>query len=486
MVWLPIVVVVVLLLLGLWAFVLAPPEAGESAERARQQAQAAGLAKRLAEAYDEGQPLVLALGAAPAPTALEWVRAGAPLEAARPVEVRGGQDLLDLLVAATGEELPRHTVRDADADAHRAPTFAAAQHPLAGRVDVIDAADLKERVLPQLRRWAGEGRAELAASLVEFGASDLEAEPDAAAVSAVEGVIERGAAPEGDDDAAHQAAALVRPLLEAAEAAAGAGASLALLWLPDPAAAPTALRGIAPGAAPAAPDAPPADLEPERVEATLRALGGELEARSIRASRDPDGGFTLEGAPVRVRAWPYVLEPTRAAVALEVEANLEGERRTFRLGFAAQAPSTEHALRLAVGAGVGAALPPLLDACAAPRPDVVRWSPAARGGDAPTSYEVHLGPVSLSGRPAPEQLEALLPRHPFLALRDALGPHLARRTHLVDLRAARTAGGPVEAEVRLDGAPWAEGPALLAALPWPGDAAHVGLRAIVVLRAARL
>ncbi len=484
--WLLIVFVVLALLAGLWAFVLAPPESAESAARARQQAQATSLAKRLGEAYDEAQPLVLVLGAAPAPNVLEWVRAGAALESPRTLAVRGGQDLLELLVAATGEELPRETVRDGDADAHRTPSFAARQHPLAGRIDAFEAAPLDERLLPLLRRWVGDGRAELASSLVEFGSSDIEAEPDAAAVAAVEALIERGAAPAGDDDdPTHQAATLVRPLLEAAEAARAAGHSLALLWLPAAEAIPVALEAIAPEPAPPTPEAPPTDLEPARVEEALRALGAELAARALRAGRDPDGGFTLEGAPLRVRAWPYLVESTRAAVALEVEANLEGERRTFRHGMAAQAPSAEHALRQAISAGVGVVLPPLLDACAAPREDVVRWSPPARSGDAPTAYEVHLGPLSLQGRAAPEQLDRLLQRHPFLALRDALGPQLARRLHVVDLRAARTAGGPVEAEVRLDGAPWPEGAAALSALTWPDDAPHVGVRAVTVLRAAR-
>lgn len=484
MIWLPIALVVALLLLGLWAFVLAPPEAGESAERARRQAQAASLARRLAEAYDDARPLALVAGAAPAPGAREWVQAGAPLEGARAVAARAGQDLLDLLAAATGDEVPRATVRGADADAHRAPTFAEAQHPLAGRVDVIEAAALRERVVPLLRRWAAEGREELARALVEFAASDLEAEPDPTAVSEIAGLIERGAC--DDDDAARQAAALVRPLLEAAEAAAAGGASLALLWLPEAGMATTALRTIAPASPRPVPEAPPADLDAARIDEALRALGAELEARGLRAGRDPDGAFTLEGTPLRVRVWPYAVEDGRVDLALEVEASIEGERRTFRLGFAACAPTVERAQALATSAGAGLLLPPLLDACAPPRADVLRWSPPGRTGDVPVAYELHLGPVSLQGHAAPEQLERLLARHPLLALRDALAPALERRVHLVDLRGARTAGGAVEADVRLDGAPWAEGARLLGALPWPDDAPHVAVRAVAVLRAARL
>lgn len=485
MIWVPIVVVVVLLLLGLWAFVLAPP--GESAELTRRQAHAAQAARRLAEAYDEALPLTLVMGSAPAPDVLAWTRAGAPLEAPRDVVVRAGQDLLDLLVAASGEHLPCETARDADAEAQRGPTFAATQHPLAGRVDLFELEELRTAVLPLLRRWAGEGGAALAEALVEFGASDLEADVDPAAVSAVEAALAAGTT--SSDEATHQAAALVRPLLEGAEAALAAGASLALLWLPDAGAAPLALRTIAPAPPPPPPEAPPTDLDPALTEAARLALGAELEARGIRAGADPDGAFTLEGTPLRVRAWPYARETRggeRVAAALEVEVNLEGERRTFRLGFVGDAPAAEQAQRLALSAGTGLALTPLLDAAAPPREDVVRWSPTGAAGDAPAAYEVHLGPISLEGRPTPEHLEGLLERHPFRAVRDALGPQLARRLHLLDLRAARSAGGPVQGEVRLDGQPWAEGLPLLAALPWPEDTPHLGLRAVVVLRAARL
>lgn len=460
--WLPIVVVGALLLLGLWALIYtAPGTGGESEERARRQALAAAASRRLAEAYDPERPLVLVVGRAPAADLRAWVQGGARVEDPRALPVAGGQDLLDVLSAATGEELPRVTARDADVDAHKAPTFDEVQHPLAGRIDLVEAAPLADALRPLLRRWQGDGRADLEGALAEF----LEGGDDAAAT-------------------AKEALDLVAALLQAAEAA-PPGTSLALAWLPAPEHLDLALATLAPPPPAPPPDAPPADLDPTLVEATLGALAAELEARGVRAGRDPDGGFTIEGAPLRARAWPYARDGQRVAVALEVEANLEGERRTFRLGFTAAAPTPERALRLALGPAVGLVLPPLLDAAAPPREDVLRWSPPA-GGDAPTSYEVHPGPIAVAGRAAPEELEALLGRHPFQAVKDALGPHLGRRLHLLDLHAHRRAGEAVAGRVRLDDADWQDGLAPLAALPWPDDAPHLGVRTVVVLRAARL
>ncbi|MCO5167607.1 MAG: DUF6348 family protein [Planctomycetes bacterium] len=462
MTWVPIVLVLLLLVLLVWVVASAGSGGGgESAERARRQALAAEAARRLAAAYDPDRPLVLVVGQAPAADLRAWVQGGPRVDAPRALPVACGQDLLDVLAAATGEELPRVGARDADVDAHKAPTFDEVQHPLAGRVDLVEAGPLRAALLPLLRRWQGEGKAELEAALAEF----LEGGDDA-------------------DATAREALELVAALGEAAESA-PAETSLALAFLPSPEHLDLALATISPPPAAPPPAAPPPDLEAAMVEATLAALAAELEARGARAGRDPDGGFTIEGAPLRVRAWPYARDGQRVSVAFEVEANLEGERRTFRLGFAATAPTPERALRLALGPAVGLVLPPLLDAAAAPREDVVRWSPPA-GGDAPTAYEVHPGPVAVAGRAAPEDLEALLARHPFQALKDTLGPHLGRRLHLLDVHAYRRAGDPVAGRVRLDDVDWPEGLAPLAALPWPDDAPHLGVRTVVVIRAARL
>lgn len=479
--WLPIVIVVLLLLLGLWAFVAAAPETSESAGRARQQAQHAAAARRLAEAYDEGAPLVLVLARAPAPTLMEWARAGAPLEAPRAIEVHTGQDLLDLLIAATGEDLPRATAREADADAHRAAVFAARQHPIVGRLDLLDHAALKAITLPALERWQGAGKHELAEALLEFeGGSELDA-------ARVELALDSGLSTK-DAPATLEAAALVRPLLEAARDAVAAGASLVLAWVPAAELVDVALATIAPPVPAPPPDAPPEELG-ALTEGVLAALGSELEARGVRATRDPDGGRSIEGAPLRVRAWPYAQGARGTAltvsVAIEVEATLEGERSIFRAGFTAVAPTIEHATRLAVSSGVAVTVPPFIEAAAAPDPDVPTWSPPARG-DRPATYEVHAGRPRVDGRPSPELLEALTDRPAFMLVRDALGARVARRVHVLDLRAGRRAG-VFDGECRLDGAPWSDWPAdAFASLPWPDDAPLVGLRAVIVLRAARL
>lgn len=480
MVWLPVVIVVLLLLVGLWAFVAAAPESSESAGRARQHAQNAAAAKRLAEAYDEGAPLVLVLARAPSPTLLEWARASAPLDAPRAIDVHSGQDLLDLLVAATGEDLPRATAREADADAHRAATFAARQHPIAGRVDLLEHAALKAVTLPALERWLGAGRRELAEALLEFeGASELD-------LAKVELALESGLSTK-DAPATLEAAALVRPLLEAARDAVAAGASLALVWVPAAEQVDVARAAVASPPPAPPPDAPPSDLV-ELTDRVLAVLGEELEARGVRAARDPDGGRSIEGAPLRVRAWPYAQEARGQAhavsIAIELEATLERERGTYRFGFTAVAPTIEHATRLAVSSGVAVAVPPFVEACAAPDEDVPLWSPPLRS-DRPAAYEVHAGRLRLDGRPSPELLEALTDRPVFMLLRDAFEARAARRVHVLDLRAGRRAG-VFDGECRLDGAPWTDWPAeAFAALPWPDDAPLVGVRAVIVLRAAR-
>lgn len=188
-----------------------------------------------------------------------------------------------------------------------------------------------------------------------------------------------------------------------------------------------------------------------------------------------------------MRAWPYAQSTTGGAstvsVAVEVEATLEGERSTSRFGFTAIAPTIDHAARLALMSGVAVAITPFVEA-AGPPGEAPTWEPPARA-DAPTSYEVHTGPIRLDGRPSPELLEALTDRSPFMLLRDALASRVARRVHVLDLRAGRRAGG-FDGECRLDGAPWSDWPKdAFAALPWTDDAPLAGLRVVIVLRAAR-
>lgn len=465
MTWAPIVFLAVVMLLALWAFASAGPDAAESAERARLAARAAKRDERLAELFVEDAPLVLILG--------RWT--GTALEEPRTLEVTTRQDVLEQLVAATGEELERVPLRDADVAARRLPTFGRTQHPLAGRIDVIEK-DAVARALALVRRWSGEGKADLAEALVEF-----EGGLDVARVTAA---IESGTA--GPEPApALEAAALVKPLREALEGA--KGGAVALVWLPAAEHVDAALATISPPPPPAPSDAPsPTHAAVDAV--VSEALLAEVRTADLDVTQS-DGVTYFGTSGGSWRAWTQAHEQrgraTWLAVTVEVGASFDGPATALRAGFAAIAVSPEDAARALAHEAVELLLAPFLSAAAPFRADHFRWEPGL-GGDAPAAYEVHAGPIHVDGHPPPDMVEQLSHRHPFHALRDALAPRLGRRLHLIELRAGHAAGEPLEDRSRVDGAlvPGVASP-FLAALSWPPDTAPIAVRSFVVLRAAR-